>query len=414
MDRKMEMFIDPKRINDIIEHGVEKKFPRETLSIFSDPRGRVIVADAIEQGRYKVMPPQIIQIPKKNTKEKRKVYANSPLDRFVLALINSIYYDLYKHLIHPSCVSYQQGIGVGTIIKKITVQLSKQLSGYKVDLSKYFDSVNLETIEEYLKLMDTKSPLDQVLWEYYHDNVVIDEKGETVSKYKSLAQGCAFGTLLANLVLRDIDAELSNMDILYYRYSDDLLILGDDAERALEVLKDRLSNKGLQLNPKKVFAINSGEAFTFLGFKIDGQMVSLSEESVLNYKKKIRQITKNNKQRPIKKRETQIKAIRQINAYLYNDYLKDDTKFGWMEYFTPISTDEQQMKMLDEFTKDHIKAMYTGKNNHTTNHHKTTNDDLIKMGYRSMVHMYKLRRINKNLYEAALINGGDKNVKHAV
>lgn len=402
-DFKLEMFLEPERVSKILEHGADKKFPRETLSIFSDPRGRLIVADAIEKGNYSIDRPKVILIPKKHTTEKRKVYANTPLDRFVLALINSVYYDLYKDLIHPCCVSYQKGMGVGRIIRRIVHKLQEGMSGYKVDLSKYFDSVNIETIEKYLNMMNTDSALDRVLWEYYHDDRIIDEHGHEVEKYKSLAQGCAFGTLLANIVLRDVDEVLSNMDILYYRYSDDLLLLGPEADCAVETLKTMIKEKGLSLNPQKVYAISTGEPFTFLGFTIDGNKVSLSEDSVDNFKTEIKRITKMHKGMKIKDRNTQKRAIKQINNYLYNDYLKSSAKFGWMEYFATISTDEQQMKMLDEYAKDHIKAMYTGKFNHTTNRHKTSNEDLKNMGYRSMVNMYKLRNINKSLYESALM-----------
>lgn len=403
-DFKLEMLLEPERISKIIEHGAEKKFPRETLSIFSDPRGRLIVANAIANGEYRIDRPRIIEIPKKHSTEKRKVYANPPLDRFILALINSVYYDLYKNLIHPNCVSYQKGIGVRQIVGSISRQLETGMTGYKADLSKYFDSVNIETIEEYLQLMNTGSALDRVLWDYYHDNWIIDEHKKTVQRYKSLAQGCAFGTLLANLVLRDIDAELSSLNILYYRYSDDLLMLGPDADKAKEILEAKLIPKGLKLNPKKVQSIDSNVSFTFLGFDILGREVSLSQDSVDNFKNEIRRITKVTKDTKIKSRQTQKAAIRKINAYLYNDYLKSSNNFGWLEYFATISTNEAQMKMLDEFAKDHLKAIYTGKFNHTTNRNKTSNEKLEEMGYRSMVNMYKLRRTNKQLYETILMN----------
>lgn len=402
MDIKMEMFIQADRVSQIIEHGADKKFPRETLTIFSDPRGRLIVADAIERGEYHVDMPKVIEIPKKHSTEMRKVYANKPLDRFVLALINNIYYELYKELIHPSCVSYQKGIGVRNIIGKIKKELCSDMSGYKVDLSKYFDSVKIEVIEEYLNIMSTNSPLDKILWEYYHDNRIIDEHGNEIQKYKSLAQGCAFGTLLANIVLRDIDEVLSRLNILYYRYSDDLLLLGPDADKAMQLLQEMLCSKGLVLNPKKVCRIDANSKFTFLGFDILGSEISLSEDSVDNFKTEIRSITKMRKGMKTKDRKTQRDAIKKINNYLYNDYIKSSAKFGWMEYFATISTNIEQMKMLDEFAKDHIKAMYTGKFNHTTNMHKTSNKDLETMGYRSMVQMYKLRNMSKAVYETEL------------
>ena len=52
-------------------------------------------------------------------------------------------------------------------------------------------------------------------------------------------------------MLRDIDAALSDMCSVYYRYSDDILILGDRADEALNMLTEMLSQKGLKVNPKR-------------------------------------------------------------------------------------------------------------------------------------------------------------------
>ena len=81
---------------------------------------------------------------------------------------------------------------------------------------------------------------------------MFDVDGNLVEHYGSLKQGCAVASFLANYVLRDIDAKLSKLDILYCRYSDDILMVGDDADKALRLLSEMLAVKGLKLNPKKL------------------------------------------------------------------------------------------------------------------------------------------------------------------
>ena len=59
-------------------------------------------------------------------------------------------------------------------------------------------------------------------------------------------------------VLRDIDAELSKMDVLYCRYSDDLLMIGKDAIKAKETLEIMLKDYGKAIY-KKIQSEHSGD-----------------------------------------------------------------------------------------------------------------------------------------------------------
>lgn len=400
-DKKMELFCSKELWEDAIEHGLDKKIDKALLYALTNPTGRLAVIQAIEEGRYEIQPPKIVEIPKPNGKI-REVYANQPLDRVVLSIINTIYMSMYGDMIHPSCRSYQKGMSVQKTVREVTSKLKDGYHGYKCDLSKYFDSVNKETLFANLDAISSGSPLDTVVRKYYEDDRVVI-KGEVVEHYKSLAQGCALGTMLANIVLRDVDETLSNMDILYYRYSDDLLLIGKDADKALEVLQEMLMPKGLSLNPKKVECIHKDATFTFLGAKIHGTEIDISDESVERFKNEIRKITKMRKGMKTKCRTTQRRAIKKINDYLYLAYMKNPSNFGWAHYFFSLCTTDKTIRELDFFVKDHIKAMYTGKWNAVTNMHKTPNEDLESMGYVSMKNRYDLFKMDRDLFKADIL-----------
>ena len=400
MDVKMEMMCDKQIWSDAIQHGVDKHIDKGLLNTLTNPVGRLAIIEAIEQGRYIIEPPVVQQVPKPNGKI-REVFCNSQMDRVVLSVINEIYYRLYSKYIHPNCVSYQKGMGVPKIIKSLVKELNTIGKGYKADLSKYFDNVNRETVNALLDELSTDSPIDDVVRRYYNDDRIILNGVET-ERWKSLCQGCALGTLLANLCLRDIDDEISKLDVVYYRYSDDLLFIGRDAEKALEILKRMLIPKGLSLNRDKVQAIDTETEFTFLGAKIKGKEVDISDESAERFKKKIRSITKMRKGMKTKSRSTQRRVIKEINYYIRDAYAKSPKNFGWEQYFYSLINTDKTIKELDEFVKDHVKHVYVGKWNHTTNMHKTSNEQLRELGYKSMVQMYKLFKINKDVYNAEL------------
>lgn len=425
IDSKMILFLDKEIFEETISHSLEKGISKNIISEMCDPRKRIIVANMIAEDEWHIAPPYIAEIPKENG-EKRKVYVNQPLDRIILTQINHVYQRLYSHLIHRNCVSYQKGIGVKNVVDNICraiVNYESDIVGYKVDISKYFDSVDKSTLNDTLALINTNSPIDRLVSSYYNEDLVINENGELEERYKSITQGCAVSTFLANIILNNVDEELSKMDIIYYRYSDDILIIGKDSNRALERLNTLLKEKGLFLNPKKIEPINKNSWFTFLGVRIYKNKKSLSNKSIKKFQKKIQNITKNSS--PGDKKEV-IKAIKKINKFLYTDYLKSHKNFGWAEYFFSILNIEEDIRILDEYIKDALRSIYTGKKkigglgisnterngilrgtgkNVTANFRKTKcqKDLLQELGYVSMVHLFKLFRINKDLYRTYLL-----------
>ncbi len=411
MDEKLEMFCDNALWGKAIQHLIDKGVRPSELSQFTDAEFRTKLIMVIANGQYHVAPPHVTLIPKDKPGEFRKVYVNTVMDRLVLTLINEVYTTMYGYMFHEHCVSYRKGIGVKNIIGNITAELQKNSTGYKIDISKYFDSVSREKMNEVLAEVSTGSCLDQILYDYYNDDLIFDENRQLQRKYKSLCQGCAPSAFFANILLRDVDDALSKICEVYYRYSDDILLIGRRADEALALLKEMLASKGLSINPKKVERVSSSEWFTFLGCKIKGKNVSLSKKSLDNF---IDQV----------ERRLKGKAIKSINNYLYTAYMNNSEAFGWAEYFFGIINCEEDIIQLDIWLKDMIRGYMTGKGGRKyvgglgsvdTEEYKTimrgkgrcvkrnlekTKGLLKEHGYVSMHHLYKCYRLNPALYRS--------------
>lgn len=425
VDIKMEMFMEESRWKQEIEHLISKGVRPLELSYFTTAEFRTKLAYDILKGEYLVAPPHVALIPKDKPGEFRKVYVNTVLDRLVLGIINSVYYDCYENLIHEKCVSYRKGIGVNTIIPKVCKEITREkATGYKVDISKYFDSVDRKTLDEMLLKISSGSAIDKIVWDYYHDNLIMNEYDQIEEHYKSLAQGCAVAAFLANLTLADVDDEISSLVPVYYRYSDDILIIGEKADEALMKLEQMLKVKGLKVNPKKVEKLSSDKWFTFLGCKIRGNAVSISEKSLKGLQKEI-------KDRTIKKIDCRHQAsaaeakkmVRDINKYLYTAFMKNPSNFGWAEYFFSIINCPQDIETIDTWIKDCIRSTMTkkrkigglgsidtqatysvarGKGRDVSGNLKKTADDFLNLGYVSMVHLYNAYHISKELYRGEI------------
>lgn len=356
-DKILHMFFDIDRWTNAIEKGVGKDIRKDQLILLTDEHVRLAIADAMLKGKYEISPAHTAQIPKGNG-EYRTVYVNEPIDRVLLSIANDLLFDLMPEMTHKSCKSYQIGTGCGKVVievsEKIVNAAKNDFLGWKSDLSKYFDSVPLRYIDEAFDKVEKKhghSSLIDVLRKYYHSEWYFDENNELHSQFQSLKQGCAVASWLSDVMLHDIDEELSQMSGYYVRYSDDMLFIGADYEKAMELLQTRLDEKSMKLNPKKVEYLTAEKWFKFLGFSVKGSMISLSSGHIKTFQKEI-------EARTIRKPGiTLAKAINAVNRYLY----KGNGEFSWATSVLTVCNVRRDIHELNKFVMDCLRAVETGK-----------------------------------------------------
>lgn len=354
-DRILQMFFDIDRWTKAIEKGVGKDIRKDQLIRLCGERTRLAMADAMRKGNFGISPPHTAEIPKDNG-EFRTVYVNEPMDRVVLGIANDLLFELMPEMLHPSCKSYRTGIGCGKVVTeashRIVSTASNGVLGWKSDLSKYFDSVPLRFIDGAFDKVEAKhgqSALIDVLRKYYHSDLYFDGENRLQSKYQSLKQGCAVASWLADVLLYDLDEELSQLDGYYVRYSDDMLFIGKDYEKAMEVLQECLKEKSMALNPRKVEYLTADRWFKFLGFSIKGGMVSLSPCRIKTFQKEIERRTVRNRD------TTPAKAVNAVNRYLYKG------EFSWAAQVLPVCNVRRDLDELNKFVMDCLRAVRTGR-----------------------------------------------------
>lgn len=356
-DKILQMFFDIDRWTKAIDKGVGKDIRRSELIKLCTERTRAAMYKAMKEGKYQIAPPHTAQIPKDNG-EFRTVYVNEPIDRIVLSIANDLLFDLMPQMIHPSCKSYQTGIGCGKVVKEASRRISQartgEVLGWKSDLSKYFDSVPIRYIDaafDKVEAVHGKSALIDVLRKYYHSDLYFDTDGKLCRMYQSLKQGCAVASWLANVVLYHVDKQLSDLKGFYVRYSDDMLYIGEDYEQAMQIVVSELSEMDMKLNPKKVEYLSPDRWFKFLGFSIKGGSISLSGSRIKTFQKEI-------EDRTIKKKGISSKrAVGNVNRYLY----KGNGKHSWATGVLPVINVQQDLDELNKFVMDCIRAVSTGK-----------------------------------------------------
>lgn len=357
-DKILELFFQTDRWTRALAKGFDKDIRKDQLYQLTKPEFRLQLYSLMKDGKYVIAPPHTAQIPKDKPGEFRTVYINEPIDRIILSIANDLFFELMPELVHPSCKSYQKGIGCGKVVREVSqrvVTTPSEVIGWKSDLSKYFDTVPLCYIDAVFDRIDAKygrSALTDIIRAYYHCDLYFDEHNNLQKKFQSLKQGCAVAAFLADAILYDLDERLSSLDGFYARYSDDMCFIGPDKDKAMDILVTDLAAMDMKLNPKKVEGLFKDRWFKFLGYSIKGDRISLSASRIKTFQKEI-------EARTIKNRKTTpARALNSVNRFLY----KGDGTHSWATQVLPVCNVKKDIDTLNAFVMDALRAVSTGKN----------------------------------------------------
>lgn len=375
-----QAFTEPDRWRKAIQHGLDKGIDRATLTALCDERTRTALYLAIRDGQYNMLPPHTAQIPKRDIDpatglhKMRTVYVSEAPDRVLGSLAYDLLMDTCRDMIHPTCQSYQPGISCGKVVKEFSrdvIRYTEQMGGhhvqvgFKSDLSKYFDSVPVEYIDAAFDVVITRygdDALIECLRHYYHDDRYLDYDKDTHQwqvkhLYMSLRQGCAVAAWLADVVLYHIDERISQLNVKYVRYSDDILCVGPDYQQAFSILTEELDKMGMKLNPKKVEPVTDDRWINFLGYSVKGAAITLSSCAIESIREQIEAVTldripRNNRD-PKPKLASVVAAVHRILYRGFKDY-------SWATRVLRTVNVKEDLLTLDEWIRDCIRATQTG------------------------------------------------------
>lgn len=350
MDKLLDAFFEPDRWTKAIQVAVDKNMPHDKLEIMCGKRFREGLAIMLKNNLYDIERPHQQAIPKDDGGT-RIVYINEYRDRVILSIINDMLFEFCESLISERSKAYQTNLSCGKVVREVVSRIADcklETIGIKADLSKYFDSVPLRFIEDVFDKVETicgKSCIIELLRRYYRNNKCLDIHKNEIEHYQSLKQGCAVASFLANAILYDMDEEIKKLNVYYVRYSDDILIIGNEWEKGRVILEQRLKEKELVLNPKKVEVLTVSKFFKFLGFMIRGTEISISAKRLKNFQKAILHICKTSKSLK--------QAIRRVNAFLYKG------QYCWAKCVLAYMTNVRDIQTMNIYVMDCLRSVIT-------------------------------------------------------
>lgn len=411
-DKLLSKMFEYSRWVELLEKADEKGINKTVLRQMSSPQVRLELYNRIKNGQYEIAPPHALLIPKDNG-DFRTVYANEDVDRILLTLINDSMMELFKKYIHPSCVSYQKGLGTQEIVSNIPKTMEKLCKdkdkpvAVVSDYSKFFDRISIEAIDDCLDKMERElgfkvgcEPVIEIVRRYYHCNLYFDVDGNLVEEYKAIKQGSATAAILSCMILYDLDEYMANKYPLYIRYSDDSLTCAEDIDEAVDDINRLASQYGIQLNPSKIKPVYVDKYFKFLGFNIKGDTITLSKN---RWKKLAKEIAKATIEKP---NIHPNQAKQNVKCLLYGDgdgYSFATSAFGAMQNC------EKDVEIINSYIMDCIRLTEVRYNYNKERKAKGLKPRVIK--YTSQ-HVGGIGVVD-NLPDRTLIRGCGKKVKTA-
>lgn len=275
------------------------------------------------------------------------------VDRVVQQAVLQVLEPVFEPHFHPSSHGFRPDRGAHTAIAEATGSLKE---GYQtivdMDLAKFFDRVHHQRLlariadrvkdERVLRLIRLmlKAP-------------VVMPDGTTVAVLEGTPQGGPLSPLLSNIVLNELDGELTRRGLRFVRYADDcnVFVRSERAgQRVLASLRTFLEKRmRLQVNEEKS-GIRTPEEVAFLGFSFrcskegpgDTVAVFPSGKALRRQKATIREKTPPNGGRPVSI------CMDEISRYLR----------GWMSHFRRVTRDAVDgLRVIDAHVRRRVRAI---------------------------------------------------------
>jgi RNA-directed DNA polymerase len=325
------------------------------------------------------------------------------IDRVVQQAVHQVLCPNYDPTFHESSHGFREERSCHTAIAEARKNLE---AGYgwvvDLDLEKFFDRVHQDRLLSRLEQRVKDRRLIQLIRKMLKAKVVMPD-GVVVSTEEGTPQGGPLSPLLSNIVLDELDAELSRRGLHFVRYADDcnIYVRSERSGQRVMASVSRFieSRLRLKVNAAKS-AVARPEERHFLGFRLrrepeNGEVeVLLSKRSRDRIGERIRELTPRNWGRSLKD------CIQGLGQYL----------LGWVGFFwVCTSAEERTFSSLDAHIRRRLRAL-------VLKHWKRRRSiarQLIRLGTRPATAWRSLYEEHRSWWALSHMPGVDRGLRNA-
>lgn len=325
--------------------GVDGMSVDELLGFLRDNQEQL--TQQIKDGKYKPNPVRRVEIPKETKGEFRKLGVPTVVDRVFQQAITQVLSPIYEKQFSKNSFGFRPNRGAHDALKQCQTNVN---DGYvyvvDMDLEKFFDTVCQSKLIEVLSRTIKDGRVISLIHKYLNAGVIsggIFEKTEV-----GMPQGGPLSPILSNIMLNELDKELTSRGHRFVRYADDCMIFcksRKSAERTLDNIVPYIEGKlFLKVNRSKtgVAHISRVKYLGYSFYKYKGKCrFRIHSKSVTKMKNKIRELT-----------DRSNGWGNEYRALKLTQFIR-----GWVNYFG-MADMKSLLQSNDEWLRHRIRAIY--------------------------------------------------------
>lgn len=300
------------------------------------------IGQQLIDGRYRPKPVKRVEIPKPDGR-KRKLGIPTVLDRMIQQAIAQVLQEEWDTDFHDNSYGFRPNRNAHQAIRYAQETIQQ---GYRwvvdCDLEAFFDNVNHDKLMTRLKDRHRDPMLLRLINRYLKAGVQID--GTTKASIEGVPQGGPLSPVLSNIVLNQLDWELTTREHRFVRYADDFVVFVKSqpaGERVMQSLQRYIEDSlRLKVNTQKS-AVDRPWKRTFLGFTFSkrGLKIKVSDKALMKLKATVRMLS----------RRTRGHTLLQVIAEIRKSLL------GWKAYFD-IAEVLSPLRDLDKWIRRRLRS----------------------------------------------------------
>ena len=325
--------------------GIDGMSVEELLGYLRNNQEQLI--QKLKDGKYKPNPVRRVEIPKETKGEFRKLGVPTVVDRVFQQAITQVLSPIYEKQFSENSFGFRPDRGAHDALKQCQTNVN---DGYvyvvDMDLEKFFDTVCQSKLIEVLSRTIKDGRVISLIHKYLNAGVIsrgIFEKTEV-----GMPQGGPLSPLLSNIMLNELDKELTRRGHRFVRYADDCMIFcksRKSAERTLNNIVPYIEGKlFLKVNRTKTCVAHISKVkylgYSFYRYKGTCRF-RVHPKSVIKMKNKIRELT-----------DRHNGWGNEYRALKLTQFIR-----GWVNYFG-MADMKRLLQSNDEWLRHRIRAIY--------------------------------------------------------